>query len=287
MISDIKVESVKRLREAYSWLDEHGGTGKVLAGGTDLMVYLNAKTLIAPAYLDIWGVSELRGIEDEGNSILIGALTTYTEIINSSVIGEYAPALIEASKTVGAVQIQNRGTIGGNIVNASPAGDTLPVFAAFDAALVIGSSSGRRTVSFNQFYPGYRKTVLASDELLLGVRLQKQNLGKQQGFRKVGTRRAQAISKVVIAVNSKIENQTVKSIKIALGSVAPTVIRAPKSEEFLTDRLLNQNTLMEAAELLKEEISPIDDIRSTARYRKTVSANIFRRLLQDQLARGK
>ena len=285
MISDIKVESVKRLREAYSWLDEYGGTGKVLAGGTDLMVYLNARTLIAPAYLDIWNVNELRGIEDEGNSILIGALTTYTEVINSSIAGEYAPILVEASRTVGAVQIQNRGTIGGNIVNASPAGDTLPVFSAFDADLVIGSSRGRRTVPFNQFYSGYRQTVLTSDELLLGVRLHKQHLGKQQGFRKVGTRRAQAISKVVLAVNSKIENQTVKTIRVALGSVAPTVIRAPKTEEFLTERLLDQNALMEAAELLKQEISPIDDIRSTANYRKTVSANIFRRLLQDQLGK--
>src|SRR3954466_10324448 len=112
MIGDIKVQSVRRLREAYSWLDEFGATGKVLAGGTDLMVYLNARTFIAPSYLDIWGVTELRGIEDEGNSILIGALTTYTDIIKSSVIGQYAPMLIEASQTVGAVQIQNRGTVG-------------------------------------------------------------------------------------------------------------------------------------------------------------------------------
>jgi xanthine dehydrogenase small subunit len=287
MIADIKVQSVKRLREAYSWLDEFGGSGKVLAGGTDLMVYLNARSLMMPAYLDIWRLEELRTIEDEGNSILLGALTTYTDIIKSSIVGQYAPILVDASRTVGAVQIQNRGTIGGNIVNASPAGDTLPVFSAFDADLVIGSSEGRRTVPFNEFYTDYRKTTLASNELLLGVRLHKRNLGAQQGFRKVGTRRAQAISKTVIAINSKIENNVIESIRISLGSVAPTVIRAPKTEEFLIDRTLTNTALTDAADLLKSEISPIDDIRSTAHYRKTVSANVFRRLLQDQLAKGK
>src|SRR5882724_2315636 len=251
MIGDIKVQSVKRLREAYSWLDEFGGTGKVIAGGTDLMVYLNARMLIAPDYLDIWRLEELRTIEDEGNSILLGAMTTYTDIIKSSIVLQYAPILVEASRTVGAVQIQNRGTIGGNIVNASPAGDTLPVFAAFDVDLVIGSSRGRRTVPFNEFYSGYRKTALAPNELLLGIRLHKRNLGAQQGFRKVGTRRAQAISKTVIAINSKIENDVFKSIRISLGSVAPTVIRAPKTEEFLTDRALTNSTLDAAADLLK------------------------------------
>ena len=287
MISDIKVHSAKHLTDAYSWLSENGNIGKILAGGTDLMVYLNAKTFAAPVYLDIWGIDELRGIKDEGNSIFIGSLTTYTQIIKSEIINTHAPILVEASRTVGAVQIQNRGTIGGNIVNASPAGDTLPVFSAFNADLEIGSSSGRRTVAFDEFYTGYRQTVLAPDELLLGVRLHKDRLGTLQRYRKIGTRRAQAISKVVIAVNSRIEGQTVKSIRIGLGSVAPTVIRAIKAEEFLNGHILNEDSLNNAANLLKEEISPIDDIRSTAHYRKTVSGNIFRRLLLSRLAGGK
>jgi len=280
MIGDIKVQSVKRLREAYSWLDEFGRIGKVLAGGTDLMVYLNARSLMMPAYLDIWRIEELRTIEDEGNSILLGALTTYTDIIKSSIIAKYAPILVEASRTVGAVQIQNRGTIGGNIVNASPAGDTLPVFAAFDADLVIGSSGGRRTVPFNEFYTGYRKTALAPNELLLGIRLHKRNLGAQQGFRKVGTRRAQAISKTVIAINSKIENDVFKSIRISLGSVAPTVIRAPKTEALLRGKPLTVALLKEAAALAASESSPISDQRSSGEYRRWIVEALTRRGLE-------
>src|SRR5215471_15312009 len=170
MISDIKVHTAKRLEDAYSWLAEYGATGKILAGGTDLMVYLNARSFIAPPYLDIWRLRELRYIKDEGDSILLGAMTTYTDIINSPIVRQHAPILVDAAKTVGAAQIQNRGTIGGNIVNASPAGDTLPVFAVFEAELELGSLRGTRTISFDDFYLGYRQTALRPDELLLSVR---------------------------------------------------------------------------------------------------------------------
>src|ERR1044072_1240191 len=175
------------LSEAYEALRERGSKVKVIAGGTDLMVLMNAHLLDAADFLDIWRVDELRGISDGGGYLRIGALTTYTQLINSPMVKQHAPSLVAASRTIGAIQIQNRGTIGGNIVNDSPAGDSLPVLAAVDADLVIGSSRGRRTVPFSQFYTGYRKTVLAADELLLGIRLHKRSLGTQQGFRKVGT----------------------------------------------------------------------------------------------------
>ncbi|HZS46762.1 MAG TPA: xanthine dehydrogenase family protein subunit M [Blastocatellia bacterium] len=281
MISDIKVHTATHLDDAYSWLAEYGDKGKVLAGGTDLMVYLNAKSFIAPAYLDIWRLNELRFVREDGDFIVLGAMSTYTDIIESPVIRQYAPILVDAAKTVGAAQIQNRGTIGGNIVNASPAGDTLPVFAVFDAELEIGSSRGTRTVPFNEFYTGYRKTVLKPDELLLSVRLNKKNFLNHQSFRKVGTRRAQAISKVVIAINSTTQSGKIDSIKIGIGSVAPTVIRASKTESFLLDQTINQASLSEASKLLKDDISPIDDIRSTARYRTTVASNILRRILMN------
>src|ERR1044072_3581766 len=179
--------SPSTIDEVYGALADRGSALKIIAGGTDLMVLMNAHQLDAANFLDIWRVNELRGIADEGDRLRIGALTTYTQLILSPVVGQHAPSLVAASRTIGAIQIQNRGTIGGNIVNASPAGDSLPVLAAVDADLVIGSSRGRRTVPFSQFYTGYRKTVLAADELLLGIRLHKRSLGTQQGFRKVGT----------------------------------------------------------------------------------------------------
>jgi len=280
MISDIKVHTAKHLEDAYSWLAEYGANGKILAGGTDLMVYLNSRSFIAPAYLDIWRLRELRYIKDEGDSILLGALTTYADIISSPTVREHVPILVDAAKTVGAAQIQNRGTIGGNIVNASPAGDMLPAFTVFEAELEVGSLRGTRTISFDDFYLGYRRTALKPDELLLSVRLNKSNLHPSQSFRKVGTRRAQAISKIVMAINALIKDKKIESIRIGVGSVAPTVVRAKKTEEVLTGRIVSASSLKDAANLLRQDISPIDDIRSTALYRTTVASNILQRMLK-------
>ena len=170
------------LSEAYEALRARGGKVKVIAGGTDLMVLMNAHLLDAVDFLDIWRVEELRGISDEGDQLRIGALTTYTQLINSPMIRQHAPSLVAASRTIGAIQIQNRGTIGGNIVNASPAGDSLPVLAAFDAEIEIGSARGVRSVAFNQFYTGYRRTVLEPDELVIAVRLAKLKEGERDFF---------------------------------------------------------------------------------------------------------
>src|SRR5205085_10803510 len=193
-------------------------------------VLMNARQLDARPFLDIWRVEELRGVGDEGEHLRVGARTTYTQLIRSPLVRRYAPALAAASRTVGAVQIQNRGTLGGNVVNASPAGDSLPVLAACDAELEIGSARGLRRVAFNAFYTGYRQTVLAADELLVAVRLPKLREGERDFFYKVGTRRAQAISKVVMAARAGVSGRVVTSIGIGIGSVAPTVIRAPQTE---------------------------------------------------------
>src|SRR5215468_1823264 len=167
------VHSPRTLDEAFEVLASRKNSIRVIAGGTDLMVLMNAHQLADKEFLNIWGLDELRGIEDEGDRLRIGALCTYSQIMRSEAVRRFVPSLVSASATVGAVQIQNRGTIGGNIVNASPAGDTLPVLAAFDAELEIGSSAGTRRVAFNDFYTGYRKTVLGSQELLLAVRIAK------------------------------------------------------------------------------------------------------------------
>src|SRR5205085_873302 len=198
-----------------------------ISGGADLMVLMNAHQLDAALFLDIWRVDELRGISDEGEHLRIGALTTYTQLTRSPLVQRYGPALVAASRTIGAVQIQNRGTLGGNVVNASPAGDSLPVLAAYDAELEIGSARGLRRVAFNTFYTDYRQTVLAADELLVAVRLPKLTAGERDFFFKVGTRRAQAISKVVMAARAQASGRVIEAIRIAIGSVAPTVIRAP------------------------------------------------------------
>ena len=280
MTEAVAAYSPETLADAYRLLAEHGGGVRVIAGGTDLMVLMNARQLDARPFLDIWRVEELRGVGDEGEHLRVGALTTYTQLIRSPLVRRYAPALAAASRTVGAVQIQNRGTLGGNVVNASPAGDSLPVLAACDAELEIGSARGLRRVAFNAFYTGYRQTVLAADELLVAVRLPKLREGERDFFYKVGTRRAQAISKVVMAARAGVSGRVVASIGIGIGSVAPTVIRATQTEALLAGQALTPGLVKQAQETIAGEVSPITDLRSTAHYRRTVTGNVLAKCLR-------
>jgi xanthine dehydrogenase small subunit len=268
------------LAETYDLLSERGGALKIMAGGTDLMVLMNAHVLDASEFLDIWQVNELRGIEDDGDQLRIGALTTYTQLIKSELVQQHAPSLVAASRTIGAIQIQNRGTIGGNIVNASPAGDSLPVLAAYDAEVELGRARGTRRVPFNHFYTGYRRTVIEPDELVLSVRLPKLKEGEVDFFWKVGTRRAQAISKTVMAVRARINHTRIDSISIAVGSVAPTVVRAIETERLLTGSIVNDALINEARRTIAREITPITDLRSTERYRRIVTGNVLVKFLR-------
>lgn len=275
------VYSVTELQEAYQLLSRQ--EARVLAGGTDLMVLYNSGTQLPKALLDIWGLNELRAIRDEGPHLRIGALCTYTQLINHELIQQHAPTLIDAARTIGAIQIQNRGTLGGNIVNGSPAGDSLPVLAAFNAELELGSARGTRQVPFNEFYTGYRQTLLAADELLLNIVLPKQLTNEKAAFYKVGTRAAQAISKVVMSVRAQIsEEQQIENIAIALGSVAPTVIRARVTEQSLIGQTIDSQLLEKARQSLASEVTPIDDIRSTEQYRRVVSGNLIAKFLRDK-----
>jgi carbon-monoxide dehydrogenase medium subunit len=282
-----KVYSPHTITEAVKLLSSLGGAARIIAGGTDLMVLINAARVDPVAspqgsdLLDIWSVRGMRNVEDQGAFLRIGALSTFSQIIRSSAVREFAPALIEAARTIGAIQIQNRGTIGGNVVNASPAGDSLPVLAAFDADLELQSVRGIRVVAFNDFYTGYRKTLLAADELLTAVRVPKQVSGEVSAFYKVGTRRAQAISKVVMGTRMRINAGVVESIAIGLGSVAPTVIRAKETEKLLNGKRLNQELLAQAQRVITSEISAISDLRSTEHYRRVVTGRLLNRLLRD------
>jgi CO/xanthine dehydrogenase FAD-binding subunit len=234
-----------------------------IAGCTDVYVSLHFGATTATRYVDLWPVPELRGIGVDRKTLRIGSLTTYTELISSSLVRRRLPMLVAASREIGGKQIQNRGTLGGNIANASPAGDSLPVLAALDATIILQSLHEERRVPFQQFYTGYRTSVRRPDELIVAIEVPYVE-GKQY-WRKVGTRRAQAISKVMCAAVRGPE------VRIALGSVAPTVIRLPRTEAVLS----NRGTLEDAQAVLRAEISPIDDVRSTAEYRRNVSANLL------------
>jgi xanthine dehydrogenase small subunit len=240
-----------------------------LAGCTDLYVALNFGTLKDTRFLNLWRLDSLRKIAVARDVLSIGALATYTDLIESKIVQRRLPMLVAAAREIGGVQIQNRGTIGGNVANASPAGDTLPVLAAADAIVVLQSVDGVRRVAFNAFYTGYRQSVRRADELIVALEIPA--VGGRQWFRKVGTRAAQAISKVVMAAVAPMGRAKGRDVRIALGSVGPTVVRLPRTEAALSAG----RPLEEAQRLLIEEIAPIDDIRSTAEYRRRVSANLL------------
>jgi xanthine dehydrogenase small subunit len=243
-----------------------------MAGCTDLYVSLNFGTLKETRFLNLWRLDGLRTIALRGDLLSIGALATYTDLIRSRLVSTRLPMLVAASREVGGLQIQNRGTIGGNVANASPAGDTLPVLAAADATVVLKSAAGTRRVAFNQFYTGYRCSVMQADELVVALEIPA--LNGRQWFRKVGTRAAQAISKVVMA---GVHDPRSGITRVALGSVAPTVVRLPRTEASLAAG----RAIEEAQRILASEIAPIDDVRSTAEYRRRVAANLLARFWND------
>jgi CO/xanthine dehydrogenase FAD-binding subunit len=251
-----------------------------IAGGTDLMVALTGELGDPPErVLDLWAIDDLRGIAIEGGWLSVGALTTYTDLRRSALCREHVPALVEAAATIGAAQIQNRGTLGGNIANASPAGDTLPVLLAADAVIVLGSARGEREVPAAVFWTGYRRTALAHDELVVRVRLPLV-ADREMRYRKVGTRRAQSISKVVLSIAWRGDGPW-RDVRLALGSVAPTPIRAAATEAVLEGAAPSPETADRAAETLARELAPIDDVRSTAEYRRLVAARVLHRIVRD------
>jgi CO/xanthine dehydrogenase FAD-binding subunit len=283
MPAEPPVESPASLPDAYRLLADGGPAWRPVAGGTDLLVQVTGELGPPPdRVLDIWALDELRGINLEGDELVIGALTTYTDLRTSALAAELLPALTAAAATIGAAQIQNRGTIGGNLVNASPAGDTLPIWLATDAQIVLGSASGERAVAANAFFTGYRQTARRDDELVLRVRvplIPRRHLR----FRKVGTRRAQAISKVVLAVSWITgEDGAWHSPRVALGSIAATPVRAAATETALDGRHPVRVTTDAAVTALEGEIHPIDDVRSTADYRRLVAGRVLRRLLREE-----
>jgi len=274
------------LSEALDDLATHPGA-RPFAGGTDLMVLLEAGHLPPGRYVDLQHCHELLGIEYGAEGVAIGAMTSYTEIRNSPELATDYPLLGMAAAETGGVATQNRGTIGGNIANASPAADTPPALIVYDASLELISARGARRVHYDQFHQGYKKMDLQPGELIARVHMPPRPIVRQKPdavswrdyYRKVGTRRAQAISKVCFAGSLQMDAGVVKEVRIALGSVAPTVIRARRTEEALRGRRLDAAAIDNARRALLSEIAPIDDIRSTARYRARVAVNLLREFL--------
>ena len=263
------------LGEALDVLARESGVWKPFAGGTDLMVLLEAGQLPHKNYLNIWNLPELRGIEVTDSQVTLGALTTYTEIQDHATLRAEFPMLCQAASETGGLAIQNRGTLGGNIVNASPAADSPPAFLAYDAELEIVSAKGSRTVPYHSFHTGYKQMNIRPEELLRSIRLPRPASGAQHYYRKVGTRKAQAISKVCFAGVAWMNADQIADVRIALGSVAPIPIRCLLTESALRNKMVNAETLANARAALTAEITPIDDLRSTRDYRLKVALNLL------------
>jgi CO/xanthine dehydrogenase FAD-binding subunit len=264
------------LAEALEILASAPGEWRPFAGGTDLMVLLEAGRLPSVRYVSLWRLDELRGVAVAGDAVTIGAATTYTDIARDAVLADEFPLMREAAMQTGGIATQNRGTIGGNIANASPAADTPPALLVYDAELELVSRRGIRRVPYDRFHTGYKKMDLAADEIIRGVRLPRGTRRNwRQAYRKVGTRRAQAISKVCFAAAAHVEGGAVADIRIALGSVAPTVVRCRHAEAAAAGRPVAAGLSDRAARALARDIAPIDDMRSTAHYRARVARNLL------------
>ena len=252
-----------------------------LAGGTDLMVTWNMGSLNGRTILDLSRLDRWKTIASQKTAATIGALATHTAIQRHAIVRRHFPLLVQSCATVGGVQIQNRGTIGGNIANASPAGDTFPALAVYEADIIVSSSGGSRTAPFDSMFAGPKQTTLTAGELVEAVVLGRPERPPDvQLFRKVGTRAAQAISKVVVAGVMWVDGAgRVEDVRFAVGSVAPTVRRLRAAEAFLRGQTLTPDVIAHAVTLVPRDVSPIDDIRSTAEYRLLVTTRLFENFL--------
>lgn len=270
----------RSLDDALAVLADAPGAWRPLAGGTDLMVQLAAGTLAHKQFVNLWGLRDLRHVTlDDAGGVVIGALTTFSDVQRHAVLREAFPLLGRAAADTGGVANQNRGTIAGNVANASPAADTPPALLVYDAAIEVASRRGRRVVPYDRFHSGYKRMDLAADELIVGIRLPRRN-GWVHHYRKVGARRAQAISKVCFAAGARLEGGRIADVRLAFGSVAPTVVRAHAAEDALRGHEPDAAAIERAVDALRGAVAPIDDIRSTAAYRAAVAANLLREFLQ-------
>lgn len=278
-LPDYELKVPHDLPEALALLAQEQSAWQPFAGGTDLMVLFEAGKLAHKRFVSIWHLPELRGIEETDEQITLGALTTYAQVRANATLQREFPLLCQAASETGGLAIQNRGTLGGNIANASPAADSPPALVVYEAELELISTRGARWINYQDFHTGYKTTVMRADELLARIRLPRRTDGFRQYYRKVGTRKAQAISKVCCAALARLEGERIAEARIALGSVAPTVLRCVRTEALLRGQRLDADLIAAAKSEIAREVVPIDDIRSTASYRRAVAANLLAEFL--------
>jgi putative cofactor-binding repeat protein len=284
--AEYELVAPRSLPAALSLLAQEPGSWLPIAGGTDVMVQYSAGSLRARKLVSIWNLPELRRIEILDDEIRIGAGSTYSDLQGHEVINREFPLLSIAGHWTGGIANQNRGTIGGNIVNASPAADSLPALLVYEAELLLASVRGERRLSYGMFHSGYRKTQLAADELIRSICVKRRYSGYYAHTRKVGARNAQAISKVCLAALGKVQSGVVEDIRLAVGSVAPVPMRLTETEHSMKGKQFDARLRRIARTVAAEEVRPIDDIRSTARYRAAVTGNLVAEFLEKLDAGG-
>ncbi|HUC54507.1 MAG TPA: FAD binding domain-containing protein [Candidatus Cybelea sp.] len=284
--AEYQLVSPGSLQAALSVLASEPAEWLPIAGGTDVMVLYSAGKLPHRKLINILNIPELRQIEVLPDRIRIGAASNYTSLRCHKIVSREFPLLATAASWTGGIANQNRGTLGGNIANASPAADSLPALLVYDAELTLISVRGARQVPYRNFHTGYKKTALAADELIRDISVPRRFIGYVSHARKVGARNAQAISKVCLAALGQIADGTVRDVRLALGSVAPVPLRLHETEQLLAGKKLAPSWIAAAKRTVAAEIRPIDDIRSSAQYRSAVAGNLVAEFLEKLAAAG-
>ena len=278
--------SAKDIGQAVAALAEHGDKTKILAGGTDLLVELKHAVHDPEVIVDVSRLRELKAIAIADDGLHIGALATHGEIMGSPVLRDMFPALVEAAHSIGAVQTRSLGTLGGNLITCVPSMDSGPTLVALEALLTVANASGQRRMPLPQLFVGPRKTSLKPGDLLVDIVIPKENLNKPAGFEKFGLRKGQALALVNAAAAFFGDKGKFKAPRIALGAVAPTVIRAPKAEAYLEGRAIDPEAMAEAGRIAATEAKPISDFRASADYRRDLIAVLVKRALEKAQTRS-
>jgi CO/xanthine dehydrogenase FAD-binding subunit len=279
-----KYWTASTLGEAISILEREPNS-RPIAGGTDIMVQLHGRQINVDHLVDISRIADLQGIELEGDDLCIGAAVTYQELNDSELVQRHAPLLVDASRSVGAAQVQHMGTIGGNIANASPAGDVLTPLCILGARLVLAGSVGAREVPLAEFIRGVRKTDLHAAELITQVRFHPIQPGEGSSFLKFGLRQSQAVSVVNVACRFQVKDGLIHAPALAVGACAPTVVRSPSAEKLLSGKPPSAALFAEAGEAARVDALPIDDIRGSGQFRRHLVAPLVQRVLNLALER--
>jgi CO/xanthine dehydrogenase FAD-binding subunit len=282
--SEYELVAPGKLSTVLDLLAKEPGVWMPIAGGTELMVQYGAGRLSARKLVSLWGLPELRHIECTAQEVLIGAGCTYTDLRRHPIVAREFPLLAQAASWTGSIANQNRGTLGGNIVNASPAADSLPALMVYEAELLLTSARGTRRVPYVEFHTGYKQTKLAADEIIRAIALQPRFSGYHGYSRKVGTRNAQAIAKLCLAGLGKISGNKIEDVRLAIGSMAVTPVRLRHTEEALLSQPYSTALMSEARQAMEAEVAPIDDIRSSALYRLHVAGNLLQEFLEGLFA---